>query len=560
MFIRINKTPNSPRKSIQIVESIRIGRQVKQKIIQHVGVASDESQEQKLKDYAQELIAQIQAKRLNEAQQTSLTRVSDKEIFTCLKTKRGRKKRKRLEEVIPPSEVTLTDIIEKERIIEGIHEVGNVVYEMLGYHTFLQKRDDKILRDLVLTRLAHPASKRQSCQRLSQQFGREHLLDSMYRLMDKLYDKIPDIKRCTFERMKSLFPQNVDLVLFDVTTLYLESTQKDELRNFGYSKDCRFNTTQVVLALATNQDGLPVGYELFEGNQAEVKTLAIAIEHWKTFLGIGQVCFIGDRAMFTKENLKILDEHRYQYVVAAKLRSLSDEMQNKILDEKHYHPIVLSEELAWINEQEYDGKRLIISYKLSRAHNDQKEREQILNKIKKVIGTRGSTRKLISNHGIKKFTHTDESSKTQIDDNRVAADALWDGLHGVITNIEHERPESIIARYARLWIIEESFRINKHLLKMRPIFHWKPKRIHAHIAICYMAFAVLRHLQYRVTLTQKLSPEMIVEELVGVQSSIYIHKRTQDLYRVPGKFTNEARKIYKAFDIIRSEDATVHIT
>lgn len=167
---------------------------------------------------------------------------------------------------------------------------------------------------------------------------------------------------------------------------------------------------------------------------------------------------------------------------------------------------------------------------------------------------------LISNAGVKKFTVTDEASKTVIDEERIAADALWDGLHGVITNIKDEEAEAIIARYARLWVIEESFRIKKHLLKIRPIFHWKANRIHAHIAICYMAFAVLRHLQYRVALTQKISPAIIIEELLQVQASIYVHKRTKDLYRVPGKFSNIARKIYKAMDLTRTEDATVYIT
>lgn len=75
-----------------------------------------------------------------------------------------------------------------------------------------------------------------------------------------------------------------------------------------------------------------------------------------------------------------------------------------------------------------------------------------------------------------------------------------------------------------------------------------------------MTFAVLRHLQYRVALTQKISPEIIIEELLQVQASIHIHKRTKDLYRVPGYFSNIARKIYKAMDITRSEDATVYIT
>lgn len=559
MFIRVKTTPNSPRKSIQIVESIRHGDKVKQKIVHYVGVAMDEREEQKLKDYGQELIAKITAKREQESAQLSLLQVTEQEVLAHVKTRHGRKTKKQLKDILPVEEVKLVDIDEKERLIEGVHEVGNVVYNMLGYDSILQKRHDNILRDLVLTRLVHPASKHKTQNILAKQFGKEHDLDAVYRMMDKLYENIDLVKKCTFEKMRSLFPNSVDLVLFDVTTLYFETVETDELRKFGYSKDCRFNTTQLVLALATNKDGLPVGYELFEGNKAEVRTLIAAIEHWRTLFDIGEVCFVGDRAMFCKENLALLDERNYKYVVAAKLRSLSDEMKNKILDENNYRPTVLKNDLAWINDLDYEGRRLIVSYKTKRALQDSKQRQAILDKIQKLIGEKGPTGKLINNSGVKKYTTTDKASKTIIDEEKIAADALWDGLHGLITNISDEKAEGLIARYARLWIIEESFRINKHTLKMRPIFHWKPERIHAHIAICYMTFAVLRHLQYRVNLTQKLSPEVIIDELLNVQSSIHEHKRTKDLYRKPGKFSNAARKIYKTFDIERTLDAEIYL-
>jgi len=558
MFIRVVTTPNSPRKSIRIVESVRKGNKISQKIVHYVGIATDDEEEQKLKDYAQELIVKITAQRLNDESQ-QLFPVTTEEVLDNLKNKRGRKTRKRIEDILPPSEVRLDEIKEQSRIVEGIHEIGSEIYKLLGYDTLLQKRDNNILMDLVLTRLAFPGSKHKSRDILANKFGKEHDLDAMYRMMDKLYEKIDDIKNRTFESTKNLFPQKVDLVLFDVTTLYFETTETDELRNFGYSKDCKFNTTQVVLALATNGDGLPIGYELFEGNKAEVKTLVAAVEHWKTIFDIGEVCFVGDRAMFTKDNLSLLEAHNCKYIVAAKLRKLPEALQAKILDEENYKPTVLKNDFAWINEQEHEGRRLIVSYKKKRAITDSKERERLLEKIRKLIGVKGSTRKLISNQGIKKFTHTDEKSKTEIDENKIMEDALWDGLHGIITNIKDEEPKALIARYARLWIIEESFRINKHLLKMRPIFHWKPERIHAHIAICYMAFTLLRHLQYRVALTQKISPEIIIEELMQVQASIHIHKRTKDLYRVPGNFSNIARKIYKTFSIERSEDATIYI-
>jgi transposase len=144
-------------------------------------------------------------------------------------------------------------------------------------------------------------------------------------------------------------------------------------------------------------------------------------------------------------------------------------------------------------------------------------------------------------------------------EDKIEGAAQWDGLHGIITNIHHDLPASLIARYAKLWIIEESFRINKHTLEMRPIFHWVPARIHAHIAICYMTFSVLRHLQYRINLTQKISIDTILDELMNVQASIYMHKKTKDQYRVPSCYSNNARKIYKTFGLERSLDATVHL-
>ena len=564
MFVRVKTTPNSPRKSVQIVESYRVGDTVKQKILRHVGIAMNDTEEQKLRDLAQDIIATMLTHKITADGQRPLFEASQQELSTFLKEnarkKRGRPLKKDIKDIIPPNQVTLDQIVEHERIIEGVHEIGTYVYEELGYHKlFKSKRDNDLLKDMVLTRLVCPSSKRKTQRILEEQFGKSHDLDALYGIMDKLFPQIDEVKQLTFSRTQALFPENVDLVLFDVTTLYFESIETDELRKFGYSKDCRFNTTQVVLALATNGDGLPIGYELFEGNKAEVTTLIASIEHWRKLFKINSVCFVGDRAMFSKKNMELMEEKGYQYIVAAKLRILSEQMKDRILEVSHYRPTVLKEDFAWISEFDHEGRRLIVSYKTRRALKDVADRKRVLEKIEKVIGKKGSTQKLMTNQGVKKFTKTDPCASTEIDEEKVAQDALWDGLHGIITNIREEKAEVLLARYSRLWVIEESFRINKHTLAMRPIYHWNPKRIHTHIAICYMTFALLRHLQYRLNLTQKISVESIIDELRGVQSSIYIHKQTKDLYRVPGRITNTVRKIYKAFNVARSADATVYL-
>jgi len=564
MYIRVTTTPKSPRKSVRVVESIRQGLKVKQIMIHNVGTAAGEKEIEKLRRLGRVWIAQEQLRREQSSKQAGLfkadtlkeriSQIEQAEARTSPKAL-GRKRRVKLRDVLPEEKVVLADLKEEQRIIEGIHDVGGHVFKQLGYDQLLsRKTDNTLLLDLVMMRLAKPSSKRQAQQILQKRFGRTHDLDAIYRLMDKLYPKIDDLKSATFNRTKAVIPEEIDILFFDCTTLYFESTDTDELRQFGYSKDHRFNTTQVVLALATNSDGLPIGYELFEGNKAEVTTLCACLETWKTMFKIKSVCFVADRAMMSDNNLKTLEDSNYTYVVAAKLRSLPKALQSDILIEKHYTVQSFGDHIGWIGEFEYKSRRLIVSYKTKRAHRDHYQREKILEKIKNRLGKEGDTKKLITNKGVKKYTKS-ESSQTVLDQDKIDLETEWDGLHGIITNIKKDSAVSLLGRYARLWKIEESFRINKHTLSMRPIYHFKPERIRAHIAICYMAFSVLRHMEYVAKLRQKISPEVLIDELVNVQASIYSYEPGCKFYRLPGNFSKKASKIYKAFQITRNNNA-----
>lgn len=567
MYLRVTTTPNSPRKSIKVVESIREGFKVKQKILLHVGVATDESEIEKLKQIGQEYIAEEQIQREKNSNQSNLFDKEDaktrleviKNNFS--KKKSGRKPLIKLQDVTAEDKISLADLVEEKRIVEGIHDIAGNIYSKMGYASLLKrKKDAGLLKDLVLMRLANPSSKLKTQEILDKKFSKKHDLDLIYRLMDKLSLKISDMKKITFEKTKKLMPESVDIIFFDCTTLYFESTTTDDLREFGYSKDHRFNTTQVVLALATNSEGLPIGYELFEGNKAEVKTLLDCLESWKKTLNIGSVCFVADRAMMSDDNLTKLEEKKYQYIVAAKLRNLPNDLISNILDEKNYQAQAINQSFGWIGEFSYKNRRLIVSYKTEHAKRDAHQREQVVKKIEKRIGEKGNTQKLITNQGVKKFTTTDKST-TQLDQNKIDKDSAWDGLHGVITNInsEDKKASEILARYARLWKIEESFRINKHTLSMRPIYHFKPDRIKAHIALCFMAYSVLRHMEYHIRLTQKISLDVMLDELNHVQASFYRHAPTGKLYRIPGKFTQTASKIYKSFRVERKNHAQVVI-
>lgn len=554
MFIRSKPFSKETTKvRVQIIESIRTGNKVSQKIVRHVGVAHDEDEEQKMRQYAHELIIKITKEREDAIGQGRL-------FDDYGPTKIGRPAKKDISKILSTDQVKLSDLRETNRIIEGVHDIGGHVFEQLGFDQLLKRKNDtKILEDIVLSRMVKPESKMSLQKLLLEDFDKEHDLDAIYRMMDKIHPNISKIKELCFLGSKSLIPnQEVSVAFFDVTTLYFESVETDDIRNFGYSKDHRFNTTQVVLALATNEDGLPLGYELFSGNTAEVKTLLASVESWKSYLNIKELCFIADRAMFSKTNIEALEASGYKYIIAAKLRVLSGSMQEKILNEENYEVTTVGNEVAWVGEFEYEGKRLITSYKSRRARHDAIERDNVIKKIKKTLGEKdGSSKKLVTNSGVKKYTSIADS-KAVIDEKKIALDAAWDGLHGVITNDDSIEAKQAIAMYARLWVIEESFRINKHNLEMRPIYHWSKERIESHIALCYMSFTILRHIEYKVSLLQKISPREIMKLLLSVQSSILEHKVTKDKYRLPSVTKNDARKIYKAFNITRNQDPEIY--
>src|ERR1700722_12596857 len=172
MYIRVKSTPNSPRKSIQIVESVRAGEKVKQKIVHHVGIALDEREEQKLKDYGHELIAKITAQREKDAPQQSLFEASEPDISKHSKLKLGRRSRKKIEDILPPSQVTLDDILEEKRVVEGVHDVAGAMFDEMYQGLFGGRKPYQILRAVVLSRLVYPCSKRRTQEKLSKHFDK----------------------------------------------------------------------------------------------------------------------------------------------------------------------------------------------------------------------------------------------------------------------------------------------------------------------------------------------------------------------------------------------------
>lgn len=553
MFIR-KKALYGGKIAVQICEGFREEGKVRQRVLRHVGTVDGKDIETlaKLMQTSAFLKSELEKERGQEA-------LAKAPNLPMIVPEKASPPKEEMQE--PPSDneehhwVDTAKLSEEARIVEGIHAVFGSVLDNFGLQPLLSTRQYDPLKQIIMARIACPSSKLRASENLLKHFNVDISVDRMYRLMDALEDQELQVQATLFNAFRPLIGEKVEVLFFDVTTLYFESDEEDEIRRFGFSKDQKTHLTQVVLALATTQDGSPVGYKLFPGNTAETLTLLQAIEEWRTSVCIEQVTIIADRAMMSDKNLNMLEKSGLKYVIASKLKKLPKQLQETILSRKE--EVVLhstEEETIGIQEHRLENRRLIVSHSTKRARKDARDREQILAKLKKTIGEEGSTKKLVTNRGYLSVITEKGNSKVKVDDEKVAAAAKWDGLHGVITNIEEIGHQEILGLYRRLWVIEESFRINKYTLEMRPVYHHVSRRIKAHILICYITFALCRYVQKRISMQyESMSVDRIRSTLIEVQYSVLKHEETQSKYRLPSKMSMEARQIYGVFRLKRNK-------
>ena len=525
MFARIKKNTGTSRRTVLICHSLRVDGRVRQLTVKTLGHSSDESQLARWLEEAKRWIA------ANESAWRA----------THLRPLEQRKRMNRT--------VNLFQLEEKARLNVGMEDVFGPLYEALGFHTLLSAKHQATLRQVIYARLLEPSSKRRASTIAEEAFGEALGVDRIYQMMDKLLESSEDVERHIFEATQRSVGKPLSLVLFDVTTLSFETISEDDLRAFGFSKDFKFNTTQVVLALATTQEGLPVGYRLFPGNTAESNTLIASVEAWRKHIPIEAVTIAGDRAMMSEANLAALEAAGFYYVIACPLRRLPKAVQQPILDKSGYTTQDEADDVTRYRILPQGHRQLVVTYSPKRAAKDRKDRERAVKKLEKKLKTCKQVKRLINNKSYLKYTEIAGQASATIDEEKIEREAQWDGLHGVLTN----KPVSgceVYQDYRRLWVIEESFRINKHNLKMRPIYHFTPRRIKAHILLCYMVFALIRQAQFRLAQANiSLSAARIIDAVRQVQASILQDDLTGKQYRVLSALKPDAKLIYEAFNL-----------
>jgi transposase len=319
-------------------------------------------------------------------------------------------------------------------------------------------------------------------------------LQHIYRSLDLLARHKEEIERFLYQWDKDLFTLNVDVVLYDLTTLRFESTREDldELRRFGYSKEMRTDCTQVVLGLLTDTNGIPLCFEVHPGNTFEGKTLSGIVEKIEKKFSIRRFIFIADRGLFSFDNLDHIRDNRGEFIVGLKMGSLEKEIQEDFYDIGNFTWI--NDELA-VFETRFREDRCIITWSRSRADRDKKAREDIIEKIKKKIAAdKKKAKKLITNRNYKKYVKVEGKDVCELNHEAIAEEAAKDGFFGVITNVTSMSPADIVTNYKQLWKVEDAFGEIKGTLKTRPMFHWTDQRIIGHLVLCFLTYLCEAHL------------------------------------------------------------------
>lgn len=379
------------------------------------------------------------------------------------------------------------DIEEIARENWGAPEIIESLWNKFALSQVLtNETSNKAIKLMLMDRFLSPQSKLQTFYQRQQYPGYADVgLQHLYRSLDQLHEHKEELQSHIYNKQKLY--GNIDVVFFDVTTLYFESQKADDLKEFGFSKDCKFNEVQIVLSLVVNNQGRPLSYEIFPGNTFEGKTLLPCLKRLKEKFEINKVIIVADRGIGSEANLEAIKEAGFDYIIGSRLRSASSTVQNEALNQDGYQNLYSLDEDSF-KYKFLSNKNWLCLWSAKRAEKDAKDRERLLNKAYNMIES-GMVK---DQRGAKKYIKYQDTSKEEVllDLERAEKDALFDGYYTLSYSDVNLTAQEIASAYHNLWRVEESFRTLKSFFNTRPMFHWTAKRISGHIMLNFIALVL----------------------------------------------------------------------
>lgn len=386
----------------------------------------------------------------------------------------------------------MEELAEAERLFESIADIRQdgvrlilePIYKGVGFDAIA----DDTLKYLAIARICQPKSKVATVDYLKRYFDEDVNLNKIYRYMDTLYNTQRElIQQISVEHTRKLLGGRIGIVFYDVTTLYFETAREDVLRSPGFYKDGKTAESQIVLGLLVGRDGYPLSYNIFNGSQYEGRTMIPIIDDFVQRFSLTDFIVVADAGLLSQKNIALLKQAGCKFILGGRIKKESKSVQDWVLSlEKDPHTL----HQTVINGDE----RIIVSYSEQRAAKDRHNRDKGIQRLRKAYSSGKIKKQKVNQRGYNKFLVIENDVMVSIDEEKIAADAQWDGLKSYVTNTDLPASE-VIDQYHGLWVVERAFRITKGSLEARPVFHFTERRIEAHICICFVAYKLYKELE-----------------------------------------------------------------
>jgi transposase len=381
-----------------------------------------------------------------------------------------------------------------EKVFESLHNssiqtvgpelVFGKIFDYIGFNQV----GEELFRHLVVSRLAFPLSKLKTIEYLYRYQGVTLDIDAVYRFLDKLNTKLKEqVEQIAFTHTKKVLEGNISVVFYDMTTLYFEASDEDDLRKTGFSKDGKHQNPQIFIGLLVGLGGYAIGYDIFEGNSYEGHTLIPFLEKMEQRFKLGKLVVIADSGLLSNDNIAALEANGYEYILGARLKNESGKIKTEILQ----HTFSDGDTTSITKDKK---TRLIVNYSTARATKDEYNRKRGLTRLEKQVKAGKLTKSNINNRGYNKYLKLSGEVSIEIDYEKYNQDKVWDGLKGYVTNTRLT-DAAVMENYKNLWHIEKAFRMSKTDLRIRPIYHRLRNRIEAHLCIAFTAYCVYKELE-----------------------------------------------------------------
>jgi transposase len=428
--------------------------------------------------------------------------------------------------------------------INAVREYGPVLvvrqlWEELGLHRLLAELPRPASLDLeeavfrmVVNRLCEPTSKLGLVD-WTDEHGNSHQgwqsqvewpsaagpLDYHHylRAMDHLHPHRQELEDRLFGRVTDLLSLPLRLVFYDLTSTYFEGDGVCELAEYGYSRDHRGDRSQVVVGLAVTQEGLPITHRVFPGATVDVTTLQPMAEELQRRFGLQEAVLVADRGMFSADNVAALAAGGQRYILALRSRQQIEGELALDLAQLAGLPRPRDEKTPW-EWREVDvipGVRHVVVYSAFKARHDFEVRDRRLRRAfdelrrlqaqarrEKLSARRIIERatKILSQHKCARYLTYEASPgllSFRVDRAEYRQQRRHDGVFVLETNHPDLSTAEVVQSYRQLMEVERAFRLLKSLVKVRPVYHHRDRRVETHIFVCFLAYLLAKVLERR---------------------------------------------------------------